>query len=177
MYLDTWNHTLPETMWSSVCTPCSQMKFNIQFPICVIKPTWMMSGAHDHWFQREISCELYHKATLPTTASDSDVNSRNEQECWFPSLHSAPLWYLFWWYRQASQERWFLSFVPPLHYAFFTAFHYSPLLWPGTHMFRCDFKDISCQRANGLQSLNLRNLERIHYQEHKKWSDSLKCVN
>ncbi len=67
-------------------------------------------------------------------------------------------------YRWTSWKRWFLSFVPLFCYAFLLLFvlpfHCSSLFWPGTHMFKCDFKYVLHKN---------KNLQMIHKNFGEQW--------
>ncbi len=81
--------------------------------------------------------------------SSPDANSRNEHQ--FPSLHSTPPPPT----HPATDEpvenarfgHSFLLSILPFLLLSIMPFHCGPLFWPSTHMFWCDFKDISHQKV------------------------------
>ncbi len=84
-----------------------------------------------HVCQRVENISFCHSTqhTSPTIPSSLDANSLSASgECQFPSFYTAPL---------------LPCHLVQLWCSFVTLFHYSPLFWLGTSMFRCNFKDIS----------------------------------
>ncbi len=124
------------------------------------------------WSEKFSYGKSYTKNTRLLWGGTTDTFNRYNSHCdvkekWSKSDNSS-FWLCstsIWWYRLASRECQFLSFILPFHYAFFTACQFPSLVPPFCYAFLllsitlfnyihfpdlvpvcCDFKEVSCQK-------------------------------